>query len=437
MGGLSGVPAARPAPGGGDAAEFRGYEALLELADKERGDAAVLGWDARRMRRFLAALGEPQQRLRCTLVAGSKGKGSTAAMLESCLRAAGRRTGLYTQPHLHRYAERIRIDGRTLTAPTSRAGLRTVLAAAPGPVTAFEAATAFALWAFARAGVEEAVLEVGFGGRLDAAAEADPAMVLLLPLEREHADILGPTQRDVAGHDLQLLRYGRICFAAPQPASVAPLLAARCASQGLEDPVVPDPVALPGGVRLHLPAGGVLETTLGLPGAFQRANAALAATGAAALGCGPTAIAAGLAAARWPGRWEQVAARPRVIVDSAHTPGSAAAARAALTETGLPERAALVAGMFADKDAPGFAAAWEGLPLRVFATEPDHPRALPARALAAAFGGTAVVEPGLPAALDAARRFAGPHGLILVAGSLRLAAQARALLARRWGPRAR
>lgn len=440
--GAAARPAAAPWAGGrsaatsGTAAEYRGYEALLALADKERGDAAVLGWDARRMRRFLSALGDPQRRMRCTLLAGSKGKGSTAAMLEACLRAGGRRTGLYTQPHLHRYAERIRIAGRPLPAAASRAGLRTVLAAAPEPVTAFEAATAYCLWAFAAAGVEEAVLEVGFAGRLDATAECDPSLVLLLPIEREHADILGPTEADVAAHDLQLLRYGRTCFSALQPPAVAAMLAARCAAQGLGDPVVPAPEPAHGGrVRLRLPAGGTIETPLGLPGAFQRDNAALAAAGASALGCAPEAIAAGLAAVRWPGRWEQVASRPRVIVDSAHTPGSGAAARRALEDVAAGRRTALVVGMFADKDARGFAAAFAGLPLRVWATEPDHARAMPAADVVAAFVGARIQViapiPSPDAALEAARAWAGPGGVVLVAGSVRLAAQARAHLLRR------
>ncbi len=425
-------PPARTASGLGTAVEYAGYEALLALEDKERGDATVLGWDVGRMRRLLAALGSPQRRLRCTLIAGSKGKGSTAAMLEACLRAAGRRTGLYTQPHLHRYSERIRIAGRTVPAEDSRAGLRTVLGAAPDRVTAFEAATAYCLWAFAAAGVEEAVLEVGFAGRLDATAEADPALVLLLPIEREHADILGPTQADVAGHDLQLFRYGRICFSARQPPAVAAMLAARCAAQGLDDPLVPPPEPAPRGrVRLRLPAGGRLETTLGLPGPFQEGNAALAAAGAAALGCAPEAIASGLAAARWPGRWERVLWRPEVIVDGAHTPLSAAAARQALERVVGGRRTALVVGMFADKDARGFAAAFGGLAGRVWATEPDHPRAMPAADTAAAFlstgafSGCVVATAQADAALEAAIAWAGPRGVVLVAGSLRLAAQVR------------
>ena len=439
MGPIAGSPAGEPPRGdAGDAAEYRGYEALLALPDKERGDVGVLGWDARRMRRWLADLGLPQRRLRCSLVAGSKGKGSTAAMLAACLGAQGRRTGLYTQPHLHRYAERIRVDGRPLPAAVTRRGLRTVLAAAPGPVTAFEAATAYCLWAFAQAGVQEAVLEVGFGGRLDATAECDPDLVLLVPIEGEHADLLGPTLRDVAMHDVALCRYGRTCYFSPQTPPVAALLHERFRVQGCAGGQVAPPEAVGRGrLRLRLPSGQRIETALRVAGAFQQGNAALAAAGAAALGCTPPGIAAGLAAARWPGRFERVARRPEVIVDAAHTPMSAVAVRQALQAVAAGRPVALVVGMFADKDARGFAAAFAGMGGRVWATRPEHPRAMAATGVAAAFASACTGLRGLAeapscvAACAAACAWAGPGGVVLITGGHVVAAEARAHFLRR------
>ncbi len=419
-------------------AEFAGYEQLLTLPDKERGGADLLGWDARRVRRWMGRLGDPQLRFRCTLVAGSKGKGSTAAMLEAMLRAAGRRTGLYTQPHLHRYAERIRVAGRPLSPAASRAGLAAVLAAAPGPATAFEAATVFALWAFARAGVEEAVLEVGFGGRCDAVAEAEPAVVLLCPVEAEHADLLGPTLLDVAGHDVALCRYGRTCYAAPQVPAVRALFEDRLAAQGAVGGLVTAaaPAGAGGLVALRLPDGTDVRARLALAGPFQRVNAALAAAGAAALGLGPEAIAAGLAGARWPGRWERVRRAPEVIADAAHTPLSAAAVAEALAEArrgpgpeATDRRVALVVGLLGDKDAAGFARALRPTGARVFATAPDHPRAMPASRVAAAFRAAGFADvarvDGPGAALDRACAWAGRAGLCVVTGSVRMAAEAR------------
>lgn len=413
------------------AQEYRGYEPLLALPDKELGGAAVLGWDARRMRRWLGRLGDPQLSMRCTLVTGSKGKGSTAAFLESILRRAGNRTGLYTQPHLHRYAERIRIAGRMLPPNQSRAGLRAVLAAAPGPVTAFEAATAFCFWSFARAGVREAVLEVGFGGRLDAVTEAEPELVLLVPIEREHADILGPTLADVAGHDLALCRYGRVCLSAPQAPEVARLFAARLREQGIDGGIVPPPAQALGGLSFQLPGGGAVLADPALPGQFQYVNAALAAAGASVLGASHAAIAAGLAATRWPGRLERVGLRPEVIVDGAHTPMSAAAVAQAVGARLGPVGSrplAVVAGMLADKDVAGFAAPLAALGARIWATEPDHPRALPADRLAAAFasvGTAATISVPVDRAMQEACAWVGSAGLCLVVGSLRVVAEAR------------
>ncbi len=405
---------------------YRGYEALLGLPDKERGGADLLGWDPRRMRRWLGRLGDPQLQLRCTLVAGSKGKGSTAAMLEAMLRAAGRRTGLYAQPHLHRYAERIRVDGRPLTPPASRAALDHVLGLAPGPVTAFEAATAAALWVFARSRVQDAVLEVGFGGRLDAVAEADPAVVLMASLESEHVDLLGPTLADVAAHDLALCRYGRVCWSVPQPPPVDRWWADRLRAQAVDGGVVSPPEVLVGGrVRLRTPAGAV-DAGLRLHGAFQRVNAALAAAGAASLGVGPGAMAGGLEAVSWPGRFECVSDRPLVVVDGAHTPASAQALAAAVHSLVGPRgRVALVAGMLSDKDAVGFASALRVLCARTVTVAPRHPRALDADVLARAFGSGAEPAPDLEAAMALARAWAGADGLVLVAGSLHLAAEAR------------
>ena len=405
-------------------AVYCGYEALRTLPDKERGGVDVLGWDPRRMRRWLGRLGDPQMGLRCTLIAGSKGKGSTAAMLEAMLRADGRRTGLYTQPHLHRYAERIRVAGRSLPPQVSRAALEHVLGRAPGPVTAFEAATAAALWVFAQQRVEDAVLEIGFGGRLDAVAEVEPAVVLLAPLECEHADLLGPTLADVAAHDLALCRYGRICWSVPQPPPVDAWWTTRFRTQAADGGVVEPPEVLDGGrVRLRTPVGSV-EAALSLRGAFQSINAALAAAGAASLGVGPRAMVAGLEAVRWPGRFERVADRPTVIVDGAHTPASAEAlARAARQEAA--GRVALVVGMLGDKDAVGFARALGCLGARTYAVTPDHPRALSAAALAEAFGAGAEAEVALEEALLRARTWAGADGLVLVTGSLHLVAAAR------------
>ncbi len=412
------------------AGEYLGWEPLRTLPDKESGQSDVLGWDTRRMRRWLGRLGDPQCGMRCTLVAGSKGKGSTATFLEAALRHAGRRTGLYTQPHLHRYAERVQVAGRPLGATRSRAALREVLARAPGPVTAFEAATAAALWAFARAGVEDAVLELGFGGRLDAVAEVEPELVLFGPIELEHAALFGPDLPAVARQEFSLIRFGRICLSGPQVPEVAELFGRELAAHGAEGGLVPAPEPLPMGAEgeLALASGRRLRVRLGLAGGFQWGNAALAARGAEALGAPPMAIAAGLGAAWLPGRFETVAQDPRVLVDGAHTPGSAAALAAALGQLDVRGPVALVLGVLQDKDAAGIGRALAPRVQALWATTPNHPRALAAPLLATCLGGLVPAMHVVPAPLEAlarARDWVGPRGLVVAAGSLHLAAQVR------------
>lgn len=429
------APPARPPVGARSVPadpEYEGYELLLGLPDKERAGPEALGWDHRRMRRLLGRLGDPQGHLRCTLVAGSKGKGSTAAMLEAILRADGRRTGLYTQPHLSRYAERIRVDGRELPPRRSRALLRRVCDAAPGPLTAFEAATAAALLHFAEAGVRDAVVEVGFGGRLDATAECEPALVLLTPLEEEHADLFGPTLADVAARELSLLTYGRCCRSAPQVPAVARLLSRRAAEHGVEAAVVRAPVPLPDGrLRFHTPAGHSVVAACGLPGRYQRVNAALAVAAAEVLGCPVAAVTRGLAEVRWPGRFERVADAPPVLLDGAHTPRAAHALAESLAEAYPGRPVALVVGLLADKDPVAFARELAGPDLRAWATAPRHARAMAATDVAAAFAAVGVqveLAPDVPTALGRARDWAAGRALCVVTGSLRVVAEARALL---------
>jgi dihydrofolate synthase/folylpolyglutamate synthase len=419
------------APPASAVAEYEGFEALLPLVDKERLGAAAMGWDHRRMRRLLGRLGDPQLGLRCTLVAGSKGKGSTALLLAHALAAAGRRPGLYTQPHLSRYAERIRWGPSLaeLSPEAARDLLRRVLAAAAGPVTAFEAATATALLAFAEAGVSDAVLEAGFGGRLDATAEAEPALVLLTTLETEHPEVLGETLGAVAASELSLMTYGRLCRTAAQPDEVLRLWAARARSHGVDAAAVPRAVPLPDGrLRLLTPAGARVDVLLGLPGRYQWDNAALAAAGAEALGVPAAALAPAFAAARWPGRFEHVPGRPDILLDGAHTPGSAQALALALTHAHGARRTTFVVGMLRDKDAVGFARPLHGRAAGVWTVAPRHPRALPAAQLAAAWPSPASPAPSLSAALRDAALAAGGEGLCVITGSLHLVAEARELL---------
>lgn len=384
--------------------EYEGFEALLALPDKERDGPQVLGWDLGRVERLLTRLGRPQDSFTTILVAGSKGKGSTAAMLASVLQAAGLRVGLYTQPHLHRYAERLAIDGLPIPPSDAQEGLRRILSLTEEPITAFEAATALAALWFAERGVGIAVVEVGLGGRLDATAVLVPAAVAWTPIEREHTDVLGDGLASVAAHEAAIWRPGAYAFSAPQEAEVAEVLSCL-------------PVSFVTGPPPVRPS---------LRGGFQQQNAALAAACATALGVSAEAVVKGLTGVRWPGRFELIAERPTVVVDGAHTPMSARALASALREEFGDRPTALIIGAAADKDLQGMAAALRPQCGAVFAVQANHPRARPASEVAAAFEGLACrsIAEALVRAID----WAGPSGVVCAAGSLRVAAAVRALV---------
>lgn len=389
--------------GARDRDELLGFESLAGLADKERGDPSVLGWDIGRVERLLARLGHPERAYATVLVTGSKGKGSTAAMLAAILQAAGRRVGLYTQPHLHAYAERIRCDGAPIDAGAARGGLRRVLAAAAEPVTAFEAVTALALLYFAECAAAAAVVEVGYGGPDDATSVLSPEVVLVTPIEVEHPEVLGPTLADVAASEAELARRASRALTSPQPPGVARLLPAAPVS----------PLAA--------------DVAVGPRGWFQRQNAALAAAGARCLGADEAAVRAGLAAVRWPGRLELIAASPPTVVDAAHTPASAAALIRALGEEFPGRRLLLVVGVARDKDVAALAAVLRPGAAAVWATAAADPRALRPQDVAASFAG-ATVAVTVAEAVRAARAVAGPLDLVCCTGSLRVVAEARAAL---------
>ncbi len=414
--------------------EFFGFEPLLTLEDKERAGPAALGWDLDRMTDLLAALGHPERRMRCTLVSGSKGKGSTACLLEAMLRADGRRTGLYTSPHLHRYAERILVDGQPVVEEESRWGLGQVLAHRRQPVTAFEVATAFAIWQFARAGVEEAVVESGFGGAQDATAAVDPQVVLLGPIEREHTALFGSDITDVARAEAALCQGGRIVWSTVQPEEVGRVLKASAEARVQ---MVPPATALPGGRFALATREGVLQGALLLQGGFQRANLALAAAGADSLGCSAAAILQGAQTAWLAGRLETILLRPQVLVDSAHTVQSARALAAALAEAEDAPRTVCIVGLLTDKDALGFCTALAPVVDALWAVRPASPRAMSPTVLeeAARWAGIASVSAeGIGTALADAMAAVGSAGRVVVTGSLRVVAEARALMSASYPP---
>ena len=394
------------------------YAELLARLDGVRALGVELGLD--RMRRALARLGDPQARFTAVQIAGTNGKGSTAAMTEAVLRAAGLRTGLYSSPHLSRFTERIRIAGREVEGDRL-AALDRLVVATEVPLTYFEVATALAFLAMAEAGVEVAVLETGLGGRLDAVTTCVPCATAITSIGLDHTGYLGTTLPEIAGEKAGIMKPGVPCFVGPVPAAAGDALERAAAAVGA-------PLYQAGREAFSMPT-----FPIALAGAHQRQNAALAVVLARMAGrrlgrmIDDAALASGLAGVRWPGRCERVG--DDLLFDCAHNEDGARALAAALAELAPGRRVALAVSIVDDKDPAGMLAALAPVAAAVVTTRSDNPRALPAAALAAVaarfFGDvTACEDPG--AALVEARRRAGPGGLVVVCGSMFLVGMLRA-----------
>jgi dihydrofolate synthase / folylpolyglutamate synthase len=406
-----------------------------------------------RMRSILAALDHPERAFPTLLVAGTKGKGSTVAMLGACLEAAGYRTGRYTSPHLINWRERTCINSNpidpdaviALAEPIRRA-IEQLPASLAQPTT-FEVGTAFAFLYFARArGLDLAVVEVGTGGRFDATNVLEPLVSVISPISYDHTATLGETLTEIAWHKAGILRGGRPGVLGPQ-VDEARLAVEREASR-LGTPL--DEVgrdwrwtaaaAAIGPVRIESTRPGFepLDARLGLLGDHQRDNATTAVAALHALGASQprfavprAALEAGLAEVDWPGRLQVVAERPLVVLDGAHNAASAEVLRAALAAAFQFERLILVLGLTEGKDAVGMLQAFARLPgaAAVYLTRSHHERSAPPSEL------EPLVHAALPradvhvaddptAALEAAVAAARPADLVLVTGSLFLVGEA-------------
>lgn len=337
-------------------------------------------------RTALERLGRPELSFPALHIAGTNGKGSTAALAEAMLRAGGARTGLYTSPHLSRFSERIRLDGQELPQEELVRLADVVLEVAP-QLTLFEAATVMAFLAFAEARVDVAVVECGLGGRLDATNLCRPFASVITHIALDHMDFLGHTLAAIAAEKAGIVKPGVPLVADALEREAGEVVAQRCQAEGA-------PLLVLGrhftaatddeGFAYHGPGGDLHGAVLALRGTHQVHNAALA---LAATACAPrrwqpdeAARREGLASVAWPGRLETLA--PGFLIDAAHNPDGAAHLAASLA--GLAHgRVVLLLGVLADKDAEGIVAWLLPRAAAVVCAQPESPRALSAAALAA------------------------------------------------------
>ena len=405
-------------------------EAVARLLALRGGEHAGMRPGLERIETLLEALGNPERRYTLVQVAGTNGKGSVAAMLAAILKADGRRVGLYTSPHLVSFRERIRVDGEAIAEDDVADGFDAIATlVARLDATMFEASTALALDHFAREAVDVAVLEVGLGGRLDATTVGTPAVTALARIDLDHQEVLGATLAAIAAEKAAIIRSG-VAVSAAQAPEAADVLVARAAAVGV--PLLMEGRELGVRVRARDLDAQTLDATgpgwrleglrLPLLGVYQPSNALVALAAARALGVRDAACREGLARARWPGRFEVLRARDRIVVlDGAHNPAGAAALAASLTEWFGDTPLTLVFGALRDKDAPGMLAALAPRARRLIFTASSSPRAARPEALrdAAPAGAAVELADSAPEALALAAR--EPRTPILcVAGSLSL-----------------
>lgn len=395
-----------------------------------------------RIRTTLAALGNPQDRLRIVHVAGTNGKGSTCAMLESGLRAASRRTGLFTSPHLAEPTERIQIDGRPVSAERFARAFDRVHecvermlrdGALDWHTTYFETVTAMAFLIFEEERVDDVVLEVGLGGRLDATNVVTPRLCVITPIDFDHEAYLGSSLESIAGEKAGILKPGVPAVFAPQRPEAARVLDARAAELGVPvthvaDWKIDDLQLDARGSRFTLSGARTFPIVCPLAGEHQAQNAATAAVALWKAGIADDLIERGIAAARWPGRLEHVSEHPEIILDGAHNPAGARALAAYIDRFYSSRRVRLIYGAMRDKAVDEIGGLLFPRAEQVIVTAPKQARAMAPEAILHYFAHSDMrVAPDITEALRMVRD-AGENETIFITGSLFLVAEARAII---------
>jgi dihydrofolate synthase/folylpolyglutamate synthase len=408
-------------------------------------DAAY--YDLRRVDELLARLDDPHRKVRSVHIAGSKGKGSVAAMIASTLVAAGFRTGLYTSPHLLVLNERIRVDNDLIPdrdvvdlverikpeveAINSRATY--------GRLTTFEIITAIGFTYFAQKACDVNVVEVGLGGRLDATNVITPEVSVITSISLEHTDVLGDTLAKIATEKAGIIKAGIPVVSSPQADEVSDVVRKTSLDRGSTLVRVGTDVTWQSlgfdSTRQSLRVKGRLNTydlTIPLLGEYQLENAATAVAALEVLiekgyRIPAAAITQGMANVNWPGRLQVLMRRPTVVVDGAHNPYSAARLREALKKHFTFGHATLIIGTSSDKDIAGIVSELAPVFDRIIVTRSIHPRALDTARLVAEFkrqGFSAESTDDISTALPMAISGCGENDLVCITGSLYVVAGA-------------
>jgi dihydrofolate synthase/folylpolyglutamate synthase len=403
----------------------------------------------RRELALLHQLGDPQSAYGITHIAGTKGKGSTATMIAAILQAAAIRTGLYTQPDLHTFRERMRVNGELIDADTVAHLAATVreankrLGDSLGSFITYEIATALAFLYFREAEAQHAVVEVGLGGRLDATNVVQPLVSVITSISYDHMQVLGNTLAEIAGEKAGIIKPDVPVVTSARDPEALDVIRRIAAERGA-------PLVLVGAeeneecaYRYRLdsfdsqhstftvltPRGEYQGLELGLLGEHQLENATAAVAAvhslqeSGSLAVPEDAVRRGLRGARWPARMQVIGHAPWLVVDSAHNADSFARLFVALRRHFTYRRLILVLGLMSDKDIAGivYEIAAAGVD-EIVATGWQNPRAAPPTLAAQLLVSDAVhTQPSIAAAMEDAESSAGPGDLICVAGSVAFA----------------
>ena len=425
---------------------------MLSLVDYERNSHAsprqLEIYDLRRTVALLERLGNPHTKSRTIHIAGTKGKGSTAALCDAALHAAGYKTGFYSSPHLHTFRERIRRD----TKPISEAEFSDLVVqvwpqqqwvtdnAGLGPVTLFEFMTAMGFLSFANGNVDFQTMEVGLGGRLDATNVVTPNVSIITSISLDHTGVLGDSLAQIAAEKAGIVKPGIPVVVAPQAPEAATAIGQVCDRLGVTQIQVGREVtweegpADAAGQSLSVQGRlGRYELYIPLLGAHQLENATAAVAALEVLreqghSIPDEAVRQGFANVDWPCRMEVIFISPLVVTDGAHNVYSVEALLDSLPRHFTYSRLLLIAGFSGDKQVEEMVKRLSHVDPVVIATGSRNPRALPPQAVATLFRkfGSSATEAATPKdALNLGLNEAGENDLVLATGSLFLAAEVR------------
>jgi dihydrofolate synthase/folylpolyglutamate synthase len=405
-------------------------------------------YNLRHVEELLRRLGNPELAARTIHIAGTKGKGSVAAMIAQVLTTSGRKTGLYTSPHFHTVRERICIDGNPITKAEFAGAMADVKPSIESmrhdtgfrQLTYFEALTALAFAYFREQRADFQVLEVGLGGRLDATNVVNnPAVCIITSLSLDHTQILGTSLQKIAAEKAGIIKPGCWVVVSPQPEEAASAIHEICRKAKAKV------VRVGKDITWHKTGGdldhqsltvrgriGKYQVSIPLLGDFQLENAATAVAAAEILvsmgsAISPANIATGLAHVKWPGRFQVLQQRPTVLVDGAHNVASMKRLVSNIRAYFAHRRVLVVLGTSCDKDVPGIANELASLSPQVIVTQASHSRAALCSVLVEEFtkhGIKPAAEQTVAQAVSRALSLAGETDIVCVTGSLFVVAEA-------------